>query len=425
MRGVDRREGLLVVALVVAGVTLRIVVTLITRDHTLLADQTEYDASGRLFADGHPFWGLAPLGVPHASVWKAPLYGAWVGIGYTVLGDHPVRVELVQAVLGGATIVLAWLLARRLFGRGVALAAAAIVTVYPLAWQFGTELFPEALAVPLVTLTLWSFLGRAPTPWLAAGAGALMGVNLLLRPTSVALFASILVAFLVAAGVRRGVAMTALCVGVAAVVVAPWTIRNAVVVDAFVPISVQDAAIYGTFNPYSAADKKQPYAWRVFTPFTLGLLKERPRPGEVELRRRLYDKGLEYIGDHPESVPKAFFWNGITRFWDVRHPGYVLDESEFDGRSRRLTTAGLVMYYVLLPLSVMGLFLVRRRREIVLPIVALALASSVVYTIDSGTRYRAPLEPLIVILACVPFARRLDAAAGRLVADRSSQLARA
>src|SRR4051812_21376623 len=131
MRGIDRREGLLVAGLVLAGVTLRIVVTLITKDHTLLGDQPEYNASGRLFADGHPFWGLAPLGVPHASLWKAPLYGAWVGIGYTLLGDHPARVELVQALLGGATIVLTWLLARRLFGRGVALAAAAILTVYP------------------------------------------------------------------------------------------------------------------------------------------------------------------------------------------------------------------------------------------------------------------------------------------------------
>src|SRR4051794_31656763 len=153
--GVGRREALLVGALVVAGVLLRAVIAIATKDSRLLGDQPEYHATGVLFAEGKPFWGLAPLGYPHPSLWKAPLYGAWVGSWYTLLGDHPTRLEVVQAVVGGSTIVLTWLLARRLFGRGVALAAAAIVTIYPLAWQFGGELYPEALGVPLVTLTLW------------------------------------------------------------------------------------------------------------------------------------------------------------------------------------------------------------------------------------------------------------------------------
>ena len=391
-----------------AGVALRVVVALLTEDRVLLGDQPEYHATGMLFADGNPFWGVAPTGEPHESVWKAPLYGAWVGVWYTVLGEYPLRVEIVQAVLGVATIALTWLLGRRLFGRGVALAAAAVVTVYPFAWQLGGELYPEAVAVPLVTLTLWAFLTREPTPKLATGLGALMGVNLLLRPTSVALFAGVLVAFVVASGLRRGLAMTGLAVALAALVISPWTIRNAVVADAFVPISVQDAAIYGTFNEHSAADPKLPWAWRAITPFTLRMLEERPRPGEVELRRRLYDRALDYIGEHPDSVPKAFFWNGITRLWDVRRPSYVLEETKFDGRSRKLATAGLAMYWILLPLALVGLVLARGRRELVLPVLAIALAASVVYTLNSGTRYRAPLEPLIVVLACSPFARRLE-----------------
>jgi hypothetical protein len=42
----------------------------------------------------------------------------------------------------------------------------------------------------------------------------------------------------------------------------------------------------------------------------------------------------------------------------------------------------------------------RRRRALVITIAAIALAASVVYTTDGGTRYRAPLEPMIVVLAC-------------------------
>jgi hypothetical protein len=70
------------------------------------------------------------------------------------------------------------------------------------------------------------------------------------------------------------------------------------------------------------------------------------------------------------------------------------------------------MYYVLLPLSLIGLWLARRRRELVWPVLALAFGASVVFTIAAGTRYRAPLEPLIAILACSAVVRWRERRAG-------------
>ncbi len=60
-----------------------------------------------------------------------------------------------------------------------------------------------------------------------------------------------------------------------------------------------------------------------------------------------------------------------------------------------------VEYWPLLVLALLGLALAWRqgRRRLVLAVAALALATSIVYTTDAGTRYRAPLEPLIVVLA--------------------------
>jgi len=72
----------------------------------------------------------------------------------------------------------------------------------------------------------------------------------------------------------------------------------------------------------------------------------------------------------------------------------------FEGRSRFVTNVGLDCYDVLLPLAIFALWCARRRRPLVLGVLALALAMSVVFTVDGGTRYRAPIEPLIVILAC-------------------------
>jgi peptidoglycan/LPS O-acetylase OafA/YrhL len=65
-----------------------------------------------------------------------------------------------------------------------------------------------------------------------------------------------------------------------------------------------------------------------------------------------------------------------------------------------VTNLGLDIYDALLPLALVGLWRARRRRALVLGMVAIALGAAVVFTGDSGTRYRATLEPLIAILAC-------------------------
>lgn len=420
--GVQRRELLLLAGLLVLGLALRVAAVLATHGAPLAGDEPEYAAEGRLFAAGHAFWGVVPTGHPHPSIWKAPGYGTFVGIVYSAVGDGRIGLGIVQAVIGLATIVLAWALGRRLFGRGVGIAAAAVTAVYPLVWQYEPLLYPEALAVPLTLLILYLTLGRAPTARRATGVGALVGLALLVRPTSFILLAAVAAAWLVAAGLRRGAAMTVLSIAVAVLVVAPWTIRNYVVTHAFVPISVQDAAIQGTFNPTSANDSVYPYAWRAITPVTRALITRRRPLTELELRSRYDQLASDYIKAHPLSVPQAFFWNGLSRFWDVRRPGHALAEVPFEGRNRKITLVGLVMYYVLLPLALVGLYRVRRRRELLLPVLALALAASIVFTIDAGTRYRAPLEPLIVVLACSTFAAPLNRLAerGRSAASRDA-----
>jgi CHASE2 domain-containing sensor protein len=59
------------------------------------------------------------------------------------------------------------------------------------------------------------------------------------------------------------------------------------------------------------------------------------------------------------------------------------------------------MYYPIAALALLGLLQAWRRRErsLVLAVVALGVASAVVFTTDAMTRYRAPLEPLLVVLA--------------------------
>jgi 4-amino-4-deoxy-L-arabinose transferase-like glycosyltransferase len=389
---------------VALGVAIRLVYVLITAGHTPVNDELEYHREGIFIAHGKWFWSTLPYGVAHESLIKPPLYPLWVGLWYALFGPHMDVVLGIQAVVfGAATMTLSWALARRLFGPTAALATVAILAVYPFAWQFEVRLFSEAMATPLTVLVLFLFLDRTPSLGRAAGAGALVGVALLVRPTSLFLLAGVVVAWLVATGVRRGawrrgLGYSVLSIAVAALVVAPWTYRNYRVTGGFVPISLQDINAYGTFNDDAANDREYPYAWRP-TPSRDRDLATR-RVSDLELRRILLSRARTYISDHPFSVVEAFFWNGITRFWDLRRPKHVLAEVPFEARSATFTWIGLVMYWVLLAGAIVGMWRLRRRPRLLWPLLATIVAASVVVTTEAHTRYRAPLEPLIVTLAC-------------------------
>lgn len=409
-----RRELQLVGLAVAAGIALRLAYVILTRSHALAGDEIEYDIEGKLAAAGHFLWTTTPYGIPHATTWKAPGYGAWVGMLYKLLGSHPDRVFAVQAlVLTPFTVGLTWLLARRLFGLWPGLVAAGLVAVYPNIWQFDVRLYSEALANPLTILVLVLVLGVASVSLgRAAAVGAVLGALMLIRPSSALLLAGVAVSWWAAAGRGRGTAMLGVTIAVAALVVAPWSIRNAGLHDAhWVPISVQSAAGYGVFNDESAHDRRLPYAWRPLNARDSDLLGPTARPhSDGTLYATLNSRTKRYIADHPASLPQAFFWNGITRLWDLRRPSHVLDEVHFEGRTKAVTAAGLAMYWVLLPFALAGLAAQwrRGRRGLVLAVAAIALAASLVYTTDGGTRYRAPLEGMVVVMASAALAPALE-----------------
>jgi 4-amino-4-deoxy-L-arabinose transferase-like glycosyltransferase len=394
------RELWLLLAAIVLGLAVRLAYVLLTQHLQLAGDEPEYDAEGQLIAAGHWFYTRLPYGILHAGAWKAPGYPAWVGLWYALLGHHPLAVRFAQVPLGVLTIALTWLLARRLFGSKPAAFAAFLVALYPLAWQYEQLLYPESLATPLTLAALVLIFTGTPTWRRALAAGLVVGVSLLIRPSGEFLLLGALVAWIVRTGWRRGIVLTASAAVVAVAVVAPWTVRNAVVMHGFVPISMQDAALYGTFNAQSAHDPIWPYAWRDDPPSVTDLFDPRHPLPDVVLRSRLIHRGLSYISAHPSSLPEAFFWNGLSRLWDIRRRSRSLAEVRFEGRSRLVTNLGLDAYAVLLPLALLGLWRVRRNRALVLGVLAIAFGAAVVFTADSGTRYRATIEPLIAVLAC-------------------------
>jgi 4-amino-4-deoxy-L-arabinose transferase-like glycosyltransferase len=396
---IPRRERLAVIGAMALSFVIVLVFVIANRHAALRGDEIEYDIQGRFFVAGKWWWSTTPFGVAHASAWKVPIYPAWVGFWYDVLGSNASRVEAVQALLAPLTVALSWALARRLFTPVVAIWTAYVVAIFPLGWQYIGLLYPEALAIPITLVILLLILGREPTVRRAIAAGAVIGIGMLVRPNMFILLAVAATAWIVATGWRRGLGLAALATGLAVLVVLPWTIRNTLTDSiGFIPLSVQDGAVYGTFNAEAASDPRFPYAWRA-QPHPLPSVFTGPPVSDSEVRSKTLAAGRDYIKDHPTSVISAFYWNGIRRFWDLQKPSLVTFQVPFQGGTKTVTLAGIWMYYVLLPLAAFGLWLVRRRRDVILPMAMLALTSSIVFTVDASTRYRAPLEPLIAMFA--------------------------
>jgi hypothetical protein len=62
-------------------------------------------------------------------------------------------------------------------------------------------------------------------------------------------------------GVHR-LAAPAVLVLVAVLTISPWTVRNALVLHSFIPISDQAVeTVFGTYNSTSVADHRRPYRW--------------------------------------------------------------------------------------------------------------------------------------------------------------------
>jgi Dolichyl-phosphate-mannose-protein mannosyltransferase len=243
VRGVRERHGsrtVLILALIVAvGFGLRAHQALNPLDNPGDDARAYFSLSKALYVDG-------TYGGPtfhDASDWSpgAPLL--YAGVYYVTGGVRDGAARMLLALLGAVTIVIAYLLGRRLSGGAAGLIAAAGVALYPSFIHSNGALLsepPAILALPAAVLAfLWAREQRSPWAWLLPG--ALFGLTALIRPEYLLVGLAFAAAALIGVGLERGwrpgAASAALLVAAFLVPIVPWTIHNLVSVDRFVPIS--------------------------------------------------------------------------------------------------------------------------------------------------------------------------------------------
>jgi 4-amino-4-deoxy-L-arabinose transferase-like glycosyltransferase len=278
-----------------------------------------------------------------------PLLAAGV---YEVTGGvHERTARLVLALLGTLAVLFTYLIGRRLSGRGAGLIGAAAIAIYPALLEYQGMLMGEPLAAALlsgaVLATLWA--GSARARWLLPG--ALFGLLALVRPEylGVALLMSIAVlAKDWKAGWRVALPHAVLLLVGVAVVVAPWTVRNAIALDRFVPISTGGGQVLfaGTYLP-SDGDPEKVGAEVVarhpglFGPDAVQNLRleqivarlAAQRYPELESDKALSRMGREQLWDDISEEPleyAGFVATKVGRIWShgprdvMREPGWAL-----------------------------------------------------------------------------------------------------
>ncbi|MFY9823096.1 MAG: glycosyltransferase family 39 protein [Thermoanaerobaculia bacterium] len=213
-------------------------------------DSAGYLDNARLLSSGQaPFWDSTDW---HAwSSWiRAPGYYAFLAALDCLAPRDLLFVGRAQALVTTATVGVAYLMARPLFGRCAAWIAGGLLAVFPeaivsAAWIVREPLYLFFLLAGLAALA-WA---TDRTSWrLAAAAGALLGLACLVRSDPLYFVPLAAVGLILARG-RRGWVPALALVGGLALLVIPWMVRNSIIYEA--PMPIEDVSVFNflLFHP--------------------------------------------------------------------------------------------------------------------------------------------------------------------------------
>jgi 4-amino-4-deoxy-L-arabinose transferase-like glycosyltransferase len=248
---------------------------------------------GYRLADGEPT-AYYPIGYP-------AILGAWFWIlQRTPLADHWIaNAAALNLVFSTSTVALVGVLGRRLLGAWVGAVAAVIVALFPsLIFHTATILtettFNFVFVLALVVLCWRPWSERFPSWSRLVAFGLLLGLSIEIRPIALLVVPMVGIAMWRVADRRQALLRFGAVAAVVVGVMVPWTVRNQVVMKAFLPI--------GTTTGDNLCIGNHPGAQGhfAFPDWCFGHDPQVARPAFETLRNsELTDRSLSWIVDHP------------------------------------------------------------------------------------------------------------------------------
>ena len=405
---IPRGAALLVVA---AAALPRLLALAIEREQILEAYVEKSDVFARTLVSSGTF-GFLP-GVP--SAYTQPLY-AWFLAGlYWPVDRSWAVVGLAQVLVAVVTALLVLAIGTHLASVRTGVLAALVATLHPyLVWHdihVNREILDGLLAAAIVLLALLAYERRSLP--LALGLGAVSGLAILSNARLLLL--PLVLAPYVAWRVRpagRAIAAAALVVVGAALVTAPWVVRNKVVIGC-ATITTDTRALWKANNP-ATYDVLARGGWIDDVPDlpdvppwpekAAGISVAAAKAVDECAQSSFYrDEVLDFWRDHPGEKARLAA-QAVGMLWSP-FPSVTADEAGQQGVSdlaqRTVEPAFTIVLYAL---ALWGAFLAPRR-FVALAAVLLAFNTLTAMVFAGTTRYRAPWDFLLALLAAFALER--------------------
>ena len=306
-----------------------------------------------------------------------------------------------NTLLGIAVVPLIALLGQRLGGRRVAVIAAFVAAVYPNLWINDSLVMSESAAVFFVVVALlcaWRFQQRfdyrsAIMTGVVVALAALTRSELILLAPLLALIGFRAQARL--EWLKRAVVMLV----VVGAVIAPWMLYNSTRFDASVLLSANEGGTILGSNCDATYGGPTMGGWLTTC---LSDVVIQPNEDASELSRREHQIAVRYMRAHVRRLPMVVGAR-LLRTADL----YGLDDLVFldvaDQRGRVPSWSGIISWWILAPIAVVGWWRNRRRCGWILiaPAISVFATAAVFY---GAHRLRAPLEPVVVVCAAMAIA---------------------
>ena len=420
-RGATRPHVLALLAIIVLAIGLRIAwITYVNPDPNdgRMDDTVFYDKAGQSLSQAAGYTNF--YGFPTAQ-WP-PAYPFLLAGIYKAFGHNITVPKVANALAGGLTCLLIYLIAARVFHRRAGLVGAFLFAVFPGQLFWSTLLMTESLTPALLCLMLLLFImwvvERREAGWLRyATLGALFGVAVLTRGEGAVLVLAALVVWRLAVSSWRQYAREASMFAAAVVlVVIPWTVRNAVSMHAFVPVT---SAAGHTLLAGHQSDPYNPY--HVFPEASIQeKYSDVPFPErEIKVENEALRQSISFAVRHP--VDEAYF--PFVKFYhlfrsDADALGWVNSWSPEDPLPVLLSPAAKdawstlanVYYIPLMIIAGLGMplwFSVKDKRKLILVFFVGAWVATHLMLWPSG-RYHVALTPVFSLWAAVAIIAAYD-----------------
>jgi hypothetical protein len=377
-----RKIGLALLFSCALGVSLR------SGDNLRYLDESDYDQLARTLLHSHTF----AFGDGFPTAWRPPAYPVFIAAAYAI-SERPVTAKIQNVFVLILSAIALGLVASRIHPNASSLVPF-LVLGYPLLTYAASVLYPQIFGCLLLTTTVMFLSGERPSGRYAAAAGLIYGMLILAIP-SFALMMPVFAAYLfflpdMPWGLR--IRRTLLLAGSAALVVAPWTVRNYVDFHTLIPVSAN-----GGWNLFIGNSPETTPNGSVAGVNVISLCKRvRPDMDVIELDRAVGKCAKDWITEHPWSAIKLYAGK-ITNYFNFRN-----ELATKDAESHWTDWLVFATYYPLLLIVLLRAALFRRipfsKAETLIYIVYFsnALISAIYFT---RIRFRIPFDFLLIAVA--------------------------